>query len=72
MSNLPVIDLDQFARDLKDAREEITLRDLTDSQWARVCNRITNALHRQSVIMRDEEWDDFMDGCGCPKGREVA
>lgn len=71
MRNLPEIDLDEFARDLKDAREEKTLQDLTKSQWDRVCNRIANALHRQSIIMRDEEWNDFMEGCGC-KDREVA
>jgi hypothetical protein len=71
MSNLPVLDVGHFAQDLKFAREEKTLQDLTDSQWHRVCNRIANALHHQSVIVGDE-WGDFMETCGCPKDREVV
>jgi len=60
--NLTPINLDEFAEELALARKEITLQDLTDSQWSRVCNRIANALNKQ---FHPFEWDEFMEGCGC-------
>ena len=59
---MDALDLKRFAQDLREAREEVTLRDLTDNQWERVCNRICNALHHQMAI---DDWDEFMRNCGC-------
>ena len=57
---MDAIDIKQFAHDLRKAREEVTLRDLTDNQWERVCNRIVNALHMQMAI---DDWDGFLLDC---------
>lgn len=54
------MDVDQFAKDLKKARAEITLQDLTDSQWDRVCNRIANCLNKQGLFGHS----DLMTGAG--------
>ena len=65
MINKPVIDIGWLANDLRRAREEITLQDLTDDQWNRVCNRIANALHQQGPIFdQTYDWDDFFKDCG--------
>lgn len=58
----------KFGEDLKKAREEITLQDLTRSQWERVCNRIANCIHQQEHPF---DWDGFMEACGL-KERNVA
>ena len=61
----PTINLAEFAGDLRRAREEITLQDLTDDQWSRVCNRIANALIRQGPLFdHTYDWDDFTKDCG--------
>ena len=54
------INMELFAKDLKSAREEVTLKDLTDHQWDRVCNRIANSLHKQGLI---QDWDEFIKCC---------
>ncbi len=61
----------KFGMDLKKAREELTLKDLTDSQWARVCNRIANCIHQQ-IPPGVFDWDGFMEACGLSKDREVC
>lgn len=60
----------KFGTDLKSAREELTLQDLTQSQWERVCNRIANCIHQQ-IPPTDFDWDKFMEACGL-KERDVA
>jgi len=64
------MDWEQFGKDLKKAREEITLQDLTRSQWERVCNRIANCIHQQ-IPSSDFDWGKFMNACGL-KDRKVA
>jgi hypothetical protein len=64
------LNLNKFANDLKNIREqEITLSDLTESQWQRVCNRIACCLNNQIFPF---DWEKFMDDCGMPKDREVC
>ena len=63
MTEAKTICLDTLAKDLAEARKEVTLADLTNEQWYRVCNRIANCLHKQLKI----DWDAFMQSCGCPK-----
>jgi len=65
------MNIDNFADDLRSAKEEITLQDLTQEQWERVCNRICNCLNKQGFVKNDN-WDDFMIRAGCRKEREVA
>lgn len=61
MEKLMEIDLKRFAKEMALARKEITLGDLTDSQWDRVCNRIANALHQQ---IHPLDWEEFVTKCG--------
>ena len=65
-----IINIDQFSNDLADARSEITLEDLTQDQWNRVCNRIANCLNKQWPF----HWEKFVDrATGTkPSEREVA
>jgi len=60
-----MFDIMLLSRHLAEARKEITLNDLTTSQWHRVCNRFLNCLHKQGVVKPDD-WDIFMaQACGC-------
>lgn len=69
VNNQKAIELQKFAQDLFEARKEITLQDLTDQQWCRVCNRIALCIHKQVFPF---DWDAFMKEAGCPEDREVA